>query len=103
MAAIFSTGLHGCFRVNNQHSREGKFLATDDAIQWEQSPLLWWTILVFIMEFEEHFRQAGIVLLFLPAYSPEEAFSFIKSYVFEETWLFTFRPYGLPLRQLVMQ
>ena len=35
-----------------------------------------------VHEFEEHFRQAGIVLLFLPAYSPhlnpmEEAFSFI--------------------------
>ena len=37
-------------------------------------------------EVEEHFRQSGIVLLFLPAYSPdlnpmEEAFSFIKSYL----------------------
>ena len=39
-----------------------------------------------VREVQEYFRQAGVVLLFLPAYSPdlnpmEEAFSFIKSYL----------------------
>lgn len=39
-----------------------------------------------VCEVEEHFRQAGVVLLFLPTYSPdlnpmEEAFSCIKSYL----------------------
>ena len=39
-----------------------------------------------VHEVEEHFHQAGILLLFLPAYSPdlnpmEEAFSFIKNYL----------------------
>ena len=39
-----------------------------------------------VREVVEHFRQAGVVVLFLPAYSPdlnpmEEAFSFVKSYL----------------------
>lgn len=39
-----------------------------------------------VRKVQKHFRQAGVVLLFLPAYSPdlnpmEEAFSFIKSYL----------------------
>ena len=39
-----------------------------------------------VSEVVEHFRQAGVVVLFLPAYSSdlnpmEEAFSFVKSYL----------------------
>ena len=111
-----------CFRVNNQHSWEGQFLwfyqrnsyTTDDALQWKQS---YRSIAVMdnlsvhhVHEVEEHFRQAGIVLLFLPAYSPdlnpmEETFSFIKSYLRKHDCLLQLIPHPLQLslKQLLMQ